>query len=157
MTGAVPGKSIHVSINASGKRIVGSIELPVGFNRLSDLLNAPDPAICVTAIEQELTQKRLPVQVIFKESITFVEAMDEPRHTPPAPPTGLFAPIVGELIGSEGAQLLAELYVPEGMTLFEVLNDPKWFVIMRNVHFSNFMEKYTFLAVNKKALILVKG
>lgn len=148
---------VKVRINAMGRHILGVLELPESVERVSDLLNSPTP--CVHVLQFEPGHRIQPGgdQVIFKEAINYLEAIEEPKQHTTALSSGVFVPIVGELRGPDPAQLIAEMFVPHQETLFDVLNDPRMFVSMRNVHFPSFTERYAFLAVNKKSLVLVRS
>lgn len=148
---------VKVRLNAWGKRVLGAVELPDGVERISDLLNSPSPCVHVFQGEPALRWQNGSDQVIFKEAINYLEAIEEPKLHTAATSTGNFIPIVGEMRGPDPQHLVAEMFVPYGETLFDVLNDPRMFISMRNVHFPDFVERYPFLAVNKKSLILVRS
>lgn len=148
---------VKVRINASGKRVIGSVVLPEGFERISDVLNDQSNWLEVLPVDAGISKKVQGSQVMVKEAITYVEAIEEPRQHTSALHCGRFVPVVVEMKEPAPQQLVAELFVPYDETLFDVLSDGRKFVCMRNVHFPNFVERYPFLAVNKKALILVKG
>lgn len=148
---------VRVRINAWGKPILGIIELPSGVERISDLLNSPAPCVRVFQGEPGTGRNTQGEQVIFKSAINYLEAIEEPKLHTVAFSGGKFIPIIGELKGPDPKQLIAEMFVPYEETLFDVLNDPRQFVSMRNVHFPNFIERYDFLAVNKKTLVLVRS
>jgi len=155
---AVPAPTpVRVRINASGKRLICSLKLPPETERVSDLLNAPAPCLQIYPATPSITHKTTEDQVLFKDSITYVETLEEPKSHTSILHCGQFVPVVGELREPELQQILAEIYIPYDFTLFDVLNDSRMFVSMRNVHFTNFMERYPFLAINKRAIISIKG
>lgn len=147
--------TVKVRINASGKRLIGCVDLPEGMERVSDLLNAPNPCILLTANGIMPPGKKPDHQIVFKHAITYLEAIEEPKFHTTSHHGGCFHPVVGELLEPNSQQIIAEIFVPFGMSLFEVMNDSRNFISLRNVHFSNFVERYPFLAVGKKHLILV--
>lgn len=147
---------VKVRINASGKRLIGCVALPALHARISDVLNASEPCLLLTPYGPMLPNRGEGPQVVFKDAITYLEALEEPRWERLEPPGGEFRPVVAELRGPEPEQLLAEVFVPAGQTVFDVLADPRPFVSLRNVHFVNFVERYAFLALGKKQLIVVK-
>ena len=148
---------VKVRINASGKRLVGCLRLPGPEVRTSDLLNGPEPFLVVLPDEYAILGECKTSHAVAKHAISYVEALEEPKrggtHTPGE---GAFCPVAAELHEPE-TQVLAEVFVPEGRTVMDVLNDPRPFISMRNVHFSNFVERYSFLAVGKSQLVLLKG
>ena len=146
---------VKVRINASGKRLIGSLELPPGIERVSDVLNSQGPCVLLTSLDAAFKAGKPATHIIFKDSITYVEALEEPKPHTTSPHGGTFMPVVGEIREPQAQQIIAEIFIPIGMTLFEVLNDPRPFISMRNVHFSNFVERYPFLAVCKRQLIVV--
>jgi len=154
--GNATDRPVKVRINASGRRLVGCLRLPQRTERTSDLLNGPEPFLEVLSDEYARPGGGKACQAVAKHSISYVEALEEPSRPTPAPGGGKFLPIVAELREPE-TQVIAEVFVPEGATLMSVLNDPRPFISLRNVHFNNFVERYNFLAVSKAQLILVKA
>ncbi len=154
---ATAERLVKVRINASGKRLVGCLRLPEQASRTSDLLNGPEPFLVVLPDEYAILGECKTRHAVAKQRISYVEALEEPkRGGPHAPDGGTFCPVVAELHEPE-TQVLAEVFVPEGQTVMDVLNDPRPFISMRNVHFSNFVERYSFLAVGKSQLVVLKG
>jgi hypothetical protein len=150
-----PRRIVKVRINASGRRLIGCIELPEGNCRISDILNSPDPCVLLTPSEPPASARDESGQIIFKDAITYLEAVEEPKNEVPAP-EGAFRPVVAELREPEAQQMIAEIFVPEGSSLRDLFSDPRPFISLRNVQFINFVERYNFLAVSKRQLILVK-
>ena len=147
---------VKVRINASGKRLVGCLQLPPAC-RTSDLLNGPEPFLVVLPDEYAVLGESTHSHAVAKRAISYVEALEEPTSSSPQKPdSGAFCSVMAELHEPE-TQVLAEVFVPEGATVMDVLNDPRPFISMRNVHFSNFVERYSFLAVGKSQLILLKA
>jgi hypothetical protein len=152
-----PRRVVKVRINASGRRLIGCIELPEGYERISDVLNSPDPCLLLTPHEPLAAERGEDgSQVIFKDAVTYLEAVEEPRPPSSPHPAGEFRPVVAELREPEAQQVIAEIFVPEGQTLLQILSDARPFINLRNVHFTNFVERYAFLAISKRQLILVK-
>lgn len=146
---------VKVRINASGKRLIGCVELPPGMERVSDLLNSPSHCLLLSTAGMIPPGKKPENQIVFKHAITYLEAIEEPKFHTSSHHGGSFMPVVGELLEQSAQQIIAEIFIPFGMTLYEVMNDPRNFICLRNVHFSNFVERYPFLAVGKKHLIVV--
>ena len=147
---------VKIRVNASGKRLVGCLRLPEHTPRTSDLLNGPEPFLEILPDEYAvLGGEGKHRHAVAKHAVSYVEALEEPARRPQQPNGGVFCPVVAELHEPE-TQVLAEVFVPEGLTLLDVLNDQRPFVSLRNVHFSNFVERYSFLAVGKNQLILLK-
>lgn len=147
---------VKVMVNAYGRKLIGSVPLPDGVERVSDVLNNQDQCILMVGAEPHLAGRSNGDQIIFKDSITYLESLDEPKPHTSSGHGGTFLPVVGELRGHDPQQIVAEIFLPYGLTLFDVLNEPRQFVSMRNVHFVNFLERYPFLAINKRQLILVR-
>jgi hypothetical protein len=147
---------VKVRINASGKRLVGCLRPPAHTGRTSDLLNGPEPFLEVLPDEYARPGDGNSSHAVAKHSITYVEALEEPKRSSLKPEGGEFRSVVAELREPE-TQMIAEVFVPEGQTVMSVLNDPRPFISLRNVHFNNFVERYDFLAVAKRQLILVKS
>ncbi|MDF1551835.1 MAG: hypothetical protein P1P84_02175 [Deferrisomatales bacterium] len=154
---ATDERLVKVRINASGKRLVGCLRLPAQGGRTSDLLNGPEPFLVVLPDEYAILGKCKASHGVAKHAISYVEALEEPSGSAfQKPDGGRFVSVVAELHEPQ-TQVLAEVFVPEGQTVMDVLNDPRPFISMRNVHFSNFVERYGFLAVGKNQLVLLKG
>jgi hypothetical protein len=155
---AVPAERlVKVRINASGKRLVGCLRLPEPDGRTSDLLNGPEPFLVVLPDEYAVLGVCKTTSAVAKQAISYVEALEEPPNRAPLQPNGgAFCSVVAELRAPE-TQVLAEVFVPEGQTVMDVLNDPRPFISLRNVHFSNFVERYSFLALGKSQLVTLKG
>ena len=146
---------VKVRINASGRRLVGCLRLPDEAGRTSDLLNGPEPFLVVLPDEYAILGESKTSHAVAKHAISYVEALEEPRGPTQKPDGGAFCSVVAELHEPE-TQMIAEVFVPDGQTVMDVLNAPRPFLSMRNVHFSNFVERYDFLAVAKNQLIVVK-
>ena len=148
---------VKVRINAFGRRLIGCVELSEEKRRVSDLLNDSSPCLLLLPHEPLGTARDNDgTQVIFKDAITYLEAVEEPKAGPAHRASGEFRSVVAEIRELEPQQLLAEIFIPSGQTLLEVLSDERPFISLRNVHFTNFVERYGFLAVGKNQLILVK-
>lgn len=147
---------VKVRINASGKHVTGSIELAEGVHRVSDILNGPGPCIMLTPEEAAVTSREEGPRLIFKDAISYLEIVEEPKTGTRAARAGEFRPVVAELRTSEPQQIIAEVFVPDGQCLLDVFSDPSPFVNLRNVHFSNFIERYPYLAVSKSQIALVR-
>jgi hypothetical protein len=146
---------VKVRINASGRRLVGCLRLQEHTGRTSDLLNGPEPFLELLPDEYAMMGGGNGSHALAKRAISYVEALEEPGASSQPSRDGAFHPVVAELHQPE-TQVIAELYVPEGSSVLEVLNDPRPFVSLRNVHFNNFVERYDFLAVGKAQLIQLK-
>lgn len=148
---------VKVRINAFGRRLIGCVELSVGHQRVSDLLNAPPACLLLLPHEPLGTARDNDgAQVVFKDAITYVEAVEEPKAGAGMQAPGEFRSVVAELREREPQQLLAEIFLPAGQTLMDVVSDERPFISLRNVHFTNFVERYGFLAVGKNQLILLR-
>ena len=55
------------------------------------------------------------------------------------------------------AVLRANIFVPEGRTLADVLNDERRFVSLRNVAVQDSVETYQYLAVGKRQIVVVEA
>ena len=153
---SITERLVKVRINASGKRLVGCLRLPDQEGRTSDLLNDPEPFLVVLPDEYAILGECKTSHAVAKHAISYVEALEEPTRRAQKPGEGAFCSVVAELHEPE-VQVIAEVFVPEGLTVIDVLNDPRPFMSLRNVHFSNFVERYDFLAVGKNQLILLKA
>ena len=50
----------------------------------------------------------------------------------------------------------ANIFVPEGESIGSVLNDERRFISLRNVRFEDSVESYSYLAVGKSQVLLLK-
>ncbi|MBI5441365.1 MAG: hypothetical protein HY900_09165, partial [Deltaproteobacteria bacterium] len=125
---------VKVRINASGRRVIGCIELAKGDRRVSDVLNGPGPCILLSPDDPAVAcREEEGSHVIFKDAISYLEAVEEPRPGLRAASPGEFRPVIAELRNPEPQQIIAEVFVPEGQCLLDVFSDPRPFLNLRNV------------------------
>lgn len=145
---ATPG-IVKVRINAAGKRTIGWVQLPQDVHRVSDVLNGLQSFL---ELQDEFAPETR--EMIAKEAVSYVEAVEEPPLSERHKQHGTFHPVVVELAAPE-VTLEAELFVADHRTPANVLNDTRPFINLRNVKFRGSDEHYGFLAVGKKQIIAV--
>ncbi|MEK6777200.1 MAG: hypothetical protein AABY87_10000 [bacterium] len=146
---------IRVRMNVSGKRVIGYVDLPQSYDRTSDLLNGPDMFILVRPEKQSSENKGESSQIIQKGAISYLEALEEPKHAETALQQGRFQPVAAEF--KEPTVLIkAEIFVPQGSSVLSVLNDERGFINLCKVRFESSVEQYSYIAVGKKQIILMK-
>jgi len=147
---------IRVRMNVSGKRIIGYVDLPAAYDRTSDMLSGPDLFILVRP-ERNLSElKADSSHLIQKEAISYVEALEEPKHSETSLLQGRFQPVIAEL-KEPTVHIKAEIFVPQGSSVLSVLNDKRSFINLCKVHFENSVEQYNYLGVGKKQIIQLKA
>ena len=146
---------VKVRVNASGKRVIGYVDLSDQYNRISDILNGPETSFLVHLEETPSDLKNNNYYIIQKDAISYVEALEEPQKQDYLRQEGSFQPVTVELI-EPNVQMQAELFVLQEKNVFESLNDSRPFINLRHAHFVDSFEEYKFLAVGKKQVILVK-
>lgn len=94
---------------------------------------------------------------ILKDAVSYVEALEEWRSSAlSSPAAGAFQVVQLELAVPR-AVLRANIFVPEGRSLSDVLNDERRFVSLRNVEVQDSVESYQYLAVGKRQIVLVEA
>lgn len=141
-------KFVKVRVNASGRRIIGIVVYDTLYARFSDFLNSIDPFL---VLKQEHG-----VLAVQKDAISYLESLEEQGTSRHAPTPGEFRRVELELHEHEGS-LAGEIFFPEGTTLVDVLNDERRFLSLREISFSHSVERYHYLAVAKKAVVVLKA
>ena len=147
---------IRVRMNVSGKRIIGYVDLPAAYDRTSDMLSGPDLFILVRPEKNLAAVKADSFHIIQKEAISYVEALEEPKHSETSLLQGRFQPVIAEL-KEPTVHIKAEIFVPQGSSVLSVLNDKRSFINLCKVRFENSVEQYHYLGVGKKQIILLKA
>ena len=147
---AADSRILRVRVSASEKRLIGYVDLPADLTaRFSDLLNGPEAYI---VIRQKASDDSTPdegkAQAILKDSIRYIEALEEPTVQKRSLP-GMFHTVTAEL-KEPTVVIEGELFVADGSDIMDVINDPRRFISLRNVHVLDSVEKYLYLAVGKK-------
>ncbi len=147
---AADSRILTVRVSASEKRLIGYVDLPADLSaRFSDLLNGPEAYI---VIRQKASDDSTPdegkAQAILKDSIRYIEALEEPTTQKRSLP-GMFHTVTAEL-KEPTVVVEGELFVADGSDIMDVINDPRRFISLRNVHVLDSVEKYVYLAVGKK-------
>ena len=137
-------KAVKVRIDASGRRLVGYVDLAVGEDRISDRLNNTDPFLFVRSDETSGDMERH--WAIHKDAVSYVVALEEPSRPGALRNRGKFHRVTIELI-RPATTVLAELFVPHGSTAEAVLNDSQRFINLRNVSLGDGPEVYQYLAL----------
>ncbi len=146
------GNIVKVRINASGKRIIGYVELyakdaRTTHPRISDILNSAEPFLLIRE-EEDSSVDEGRFQAIPKDSLSYVEALDEPENPSWLRIEGTLRPITVEL-REPAATLRGELFVPTEDNWVTVLLDGLTFINLVNVEFVNSVERYEYLAISK--------
>ncbi len=141
---------LKVRVSASGKRLIGYVDLPADVSaRFSDLLNGPEAYIVIRQqTSDDLTPDEGKAQAILKDSIRYIEALEEPPTQKRSLP-GTFYAVTAEL-KEPTVVVEGELFVADGSDIMDVINDPRRFISLRNVRVLDSVEEYTYLAVGKK-------
>lgn len=147
---AADSRILRVRVSASEKRLIGYVDLPADLSaRFSDLLNGPEAYI---VIRQKASDDSTPdegkAQAILKDSIRYIEALEEPTVQKRALP-GMFHTVTAEL-KEPTVVIEGELFVADGSDIMDVINDPRRFISLRNVRVLDSVETYLYLAVGKK-------
>jgi len=148
---------VKLRINASGKRVIGFVNLAETYDRVSDLLSSADPFLLVSPERKSLAEGGDDAVAILKDAASYVEALEEQRSSAlSAPAAGAFQEVQLELAVPR-AVLRANIFVPEGRTLADVLNDERRFLSLRNVEVQGSVETYRYLAVGKRQIVVVEA
>ena len=141
---------LRVRVSASEKRLIGYVDLPADLSaRFSDLLNGPEAYLVIRQQgSDDLTPDEGKAQAILKDSIRYIEALEEPTTQKRSMP-GMFHTVTAEL-KEPTVVVEGELFVADGSDVMDVVNDPRRFISLRNVRVLDSVEKYGYLAVGKK-------
>lgn len=150
---------VKMRINASGKRIIGFVELyakdpRTTHPRISDILNSAEPFLLIRD-EEDSSADNGGFQAIPKDSLSYVEALDEPDNPSWLCNEGMLRTISLEL-REPVATVRGELWVPNEGNVSEVLNDSRRFINLLNVEFVNSVERYKYLAISKSHVVVLK-
>jgi hypothetical protein len=148
-------KRVRVRVNFSGKRYVGVVTVPDGITRVSDVLNDGRHFL---HLEEAQTMEGPPAGglVLNKDAITFIQALEEPVPTIPAlRRRGGFA-VVEVIMRHLEMEIRGKIFVPEGATAAEVLNDERDFLSLSDVHVVGTRERFPFLAISKPQVVAVE-
>ncbi len=147
---AADSRILRVRVSASEKRLIGYVDLPADLSaRFSDLLNGPEAYIVIRQkASDDSTPDESKAQAILKDSIRYIEALEEPTVQKRSLP-GMFHTVTAEL-KEPTVVIEGELFVADGSDIMDVINDPRRFISLRNVHVLDSVEKYLYLAVGKK-------
>ena len=146
-------RAVRLRINASGRRQIGSLDLTDQYDRVSDFLNSQEPFLL---LREDLDDAAQAAEAILKNAISYVEALEEEGTTKlSSPPQGDFKQVTVELAVPRTI-IRANIFVPGGQTIGSVLNDERRFISLRNVEFEGSVESYSFLAVGKSQVLLLK-
>jgi hypothetical protein len=154
------GNIVRLRINASGKRIIGFMELyardpRTTHPRISDTLNSAEPFLLIREDEDSSVDKG-GFQAIPKDSLSYVEALDEPENPSWLRDEGTLRTISLEL-REPVATLRGDLWVPSEGKVSEVLNDSRRFINLLNVEFVNSVERYKYLAISKSHVVVLRA
>ena len=141
---------LRVRVSASEKRLIGYVDLPADLSaRFSDLLNGPEAYLVIRQkASDDATPDEGKAQAILKDSIRYIEALEEPTTQKRSLP-GMFHTVTAEL-KEPTVVVEGELFVADGSDIMDVINDPRRFISLRNVRVLDSVEKYLYLAVGKK-------
>ena len=147
---AADSRILRVRVSASEKRLIGYVDLAADLSaRFSDLLNGPEAYIVIRRkASDDSTPDEGKAQAILKDSIRYIEALEEPTTQKRSLP-GMFHTVTAEL-KEPTVVVEGELFVADGSDIMDVINDPRRFISLRNVHVLDSVEKYLYLAVGKK-------
>jgi hypothetical protein len=148
---------VKLRINASGRRVIGFLDVAAAFDRVSDLLNSADPFLMVEPEVESHAGGGDDAVAILKDAVSYVEALEE-RHstTLSSPPAGDYQSVLVEL-AIPPTVIRANIFVPEGQAFADVLNDERRFVSLRNVEVQGSVEIYSYLAVGKKQIVVLRA
>ncbi|HXV62761.1 MAG TPA: hypothetical protein VEK15_18830 [Vicinamibacteria bacterium] len=160
MTNSIQEKIVKLRINASGKRIIGFVDLfakdaGTTHPRISDILNNVEPFLLIREAEDSAGEER-GFQAIPKDSLSYVEALDEPENPAWLCKAGDRRRITVEL-REPSATVKGDILVPTGSKLSEVLNDSRRFINVLSAEFVDSVERYRYLAVNKSHVVALKA
>ncbi len=137
---------VKIRLNASGKRVIGYVELLGHENRISDRLNDADTFFLLDT--PETAESGAECLAIFKDAVSYVEALEEPERVHERREAGCFKWVTVELV-EPPATLMGELFVPTDAKVTDCLNDPRRFINLKNVTFADSAEHYGYLALGK--------
>jgi hypothetical protein len=154
------GNIVKLRINASGKRIIGFTELyardpRTRHPRISDILNSAEPFLLIRE-EEDSSVDEGRFQAIPKDSLSYVEVLDEPENPSRLCIEGTLRPITVEL-REPPATLRGQLFVPSQDNWVTVLLDGlRPFINLVNVEFVNSVERYEYLAISKSDVVVAE-
>ena len=138
---------VKVRVNASGKRLIGIVAIPPPHFRISDYLNSHQDFLRVRQEKLDL--------FIAKETISYLEALEEGSDSGSRPRSGSFRKVTVSLRSHAGT-LRGEVFISEGADLASSLQKARRFINVRDVRFVDSPERYDFLALGKAEIVMVQ-
>jgi hypothetical protein len=155
VSGQTGERRVRVRVNFSGRRYVGFVTIPEGVVRVSDVLN--DGSHFLHLVEAQ-TRDGAPAGALAlnKGSITFIQALEEPTPVIPAlRRKGEFVPVEVSM-SPEQSTIRGRIFVPDGATAAEVLDDKRNFLSLRDVEVVATRERFPYLALSKAQVVSVE-
>jgi len=143
-----------VRVNFGGRRYVGVVALPEGVLRMSDVLNDGSHFL---HLEDAHTRDGAPAGglCLNKGSISYIQALEESSTgSPSLRREGGFV-TVDVAMATLDHVIRGRLFVPDGASAAEVLNDERNFISLRDAEVVGTPEKYPFLAICKAQVVSV--
>jgi hypothetical protein len=148
-------RRVRVRVNFSGRRYVGTVTVPAEVTRVSDVLNDGSPFLHLAEAQ---TRDGSPAGglALNKGAITFIQALEEPtKSTPSMRAQGGFLTVEVSMAHMDMV-IRGKIFVPEGKTAAEILNDARNFLSLSDVEVVGTTETFPFLAVCKAQVASVE-
>lgn len=148
-------RRVRVRVNFSGRRYVGVVTIPEGVVRVSDVLNDGSHFL---NLEEAQTRDGAPAGALAlnKGSITFIQALEEPTPVIAAlRRKGGFVTVEVTMTPMDSV-IRGRIFVPDGGTAPEILNDKRNFLSLRDVEIVGTRERFPYLALSKAQVVSVE-
>lgn len=148
-------RHVRVRVNVSGRRYVGVVTIPDGVTRVSDVLNDGSPFLY---LQEAQARDGAPAGglALNKGSITFIQALEDPMPGIPAlRRKGGFVTVEVALTHMDSV-IRGNIFLPDGKTAAEVLNDRRNFLSLGDAQLVGTGETYPFLALSKAQVVSVE-
>ena len=142
-------------VNVSGRRYVGVVIIPDEVTRVSDVLNDGSPFLY---LQEAQARDGSPSGglALNKGSITFIQALEEPRPgNPSLRPKGGFVTVEVALSHMDSV-IRGNIFLPDGLTAADILNDERNFVSLGEAQVVGTGETFPFLALSKAQVVSVE-
>jgi len=149
-------RRVRVRVNFSGRRCVGVIRLPDGVARVSDVLNDGHHFIYLEEVQTMGGSPSVGGLALNKDQVTFIQALEEPVATNPS------LRRQGNSLGVEVSMkhmdlhIRGKIFLPEGATPTDILNDERNFLSLSDVEVVGTNESFPYLALCKTQVMAVE-
>ncbi len=148
---------IRIRVNFYGRRYLGSIRVPEGVDRVSDVLNDGSHFLVLDDVHATQSAYSGDTVALNKRGIVFVQTMEEIIvGNDTLKVEGQFVGVEAEM-EHDGLKIRGSVFIPSQVAeAGDVLNDHRDFLNMRDVEVTDTGETYPYLALCKSQVTAIR-